>query len=202
MDMLPTIGNKSWSDIKMAHYFCCKFCLAFGTYLVREDIADIRNDFYLKILENKNEGKVRTYGLAINYAIKSIKESKHSNSISPFILNMYKKYYLNRTNISYLNDIKPIKDNMCIQLIEEKVDNIRLKGKIEKSLSTLNPREVKVLRLRFGLEDGKSRTFEEVSKELNVTSERIRQIQDKALRKMRHPKRCKPLQQYYSTYII
>ena len=58
-------------------------------------------------------------------------------------------------------------------------------------LSTLTAREEKVLRLRFGLEDGRPRTLEEVGKEFDVTRERIRQIEAKALRKLRHPSRSK-----------
>ncbi len=58
---------------------------------------------------------------------------------------------------------------------------------------TLTPREEKVLRLRFGLDDGRARTLEEVGKEFNVTRERIRQIEAKALRKLRHPSRSKKL---------
>ncbi len=63
-------------------------------------------------------------------------------------------------------------------------------------LDTLTPREEKVLRLRFGLEDGRSRTLEEVGKEFNVTRERIRQIEAKALRKLRHPSRSKKLKDF------
>ena len=63
-------------------------------------------------------------------------------------------------------------------------------------LSTLTPREEKVLRLRFGLEDGRPRTLEEVGREFNVTRERIRQIEAKALRKLRHPSRSKKLRDF------
>ena len=63
-------------------------------------------------------------------------------------------------------------------------------------MKTLTPREAKVLKLRFGLEDGKSRTLEAVGKEVNVTRERIRQIEAKALRKLRHPSRSKKLKDY------
>ncbi len=63
-------------------------------------------------------------------------------------------------------------------------------------LDTLTEREKKVLRLRFGLDDGRSRTLEEVGKEFNVTRERIRQIEAKALRKLRHPSRSKKLKDY------
>ena len=72
-------------------------------------------------------------------------------------------------------------------LLKETLDNV---------LDSLTPREEKVLRLRFGLEDGRSRTLEEVGKEFNVTRERIRQIEAKALRKLRHPSRSKRLKDF------
>ena len=68
-----------------------------------------------------------------------------------------------------------------------------LREVIERELSTLTPREAHVIRLRFGLFDGRSRTLEEVGKEFNVTRERIRQIESKALRKLRHPSRARHL---------
>jgi RNA polymerase primary sigma factor len=71
-----------------------------------------------------------------------------------------------------------------------------LKEQIEEVLNTLTPREQRVLQLRFGLEDGRSRTLEEVGKEFNVTRERIRQIEAKALRKLRHPSRSRKLKDY------
>ena len=71
-----------------------------------------------------------------------------------------------------------------------------LREQLNEVLDTLTPREEKVLRLRFGLEDGRSRTLEEVGKEFNVTRERIRQIEAKALRKLRHPSRSKILKDY------
>jgi len=71
-----------------------------------------------------------------------------------------------------------------------------LKEQLEDVLSTLTPREKKVLELRFGLEDGRNRTLEEVGKEFNVTRERIRQIEAKALRKLRHPSRSKRLKDF------
>ena len=71
-----------------------------------------------------------------------------------------------------------------------------LKEQIEEVLMALTPREQRVLRLRFGLEDGRSRTLEEVGQEFNVTRERIRQIEAKALRKLRHPSRSRKLKDY------
>ena len=73
---------------------------------------------------------------------------------------------------------------------------ILLKEKLGEVLSTLTEREEKVLRLRFGLEDGRSRTLEEVGKEFDVTRERIRQIEAKALRKLRHPSRSKKVKDF------
>lgn len=71
-----------------------------------------------------------------------------------------------------------------------------LREQIEEVLDTLNPREQKVLRLRFGLDDGRARTLEEVGREFGVTRERIRQIEAKALRKLRHPVRSRKLKDY------
>ncbi len=73
---------------------------------------------------------------------------------------------------------------------------VLLKEQLVEVLKTLTPREEKVLKLRFGLDDGRQRTLEEVGKEFNVTRERIRQIEAKALRKLRHPSRSKKLKDY------
>ncbi|MFH0914580.1 MAG: RNA polymerase sigma factor RpoD [Chloroflexota bacterium] len=81
----------------------------------------------------------------------------------------------------------PPADAASKQLLKEQIDSV---------LSTLSPREQRVLMLRFGLEDGRSRTLEEVGKEFNVTRERIRQIEAKALRKLRHPSRSRKLRDY------
>ena len=71
-----------------------------------------------------------------------------------------------------------------------------LKEQLSEVLSEMTPREQRVLILRFGLEDGRSRTLEEVGQEFNVTRERIRQIEAKALRKLRHPSRSRRLKDY------
>ena len=77
--------------------------------------------------------------------------------------------------------------------------DVLLKEQIEEVMTTLTPREARVLRLRFGLEDGRTRTLEEVGREFMVTRERIRQIEAKALRKLRHPSRSKKLKDFMST---
>lgn len=79
---------------------------------------------------------------------------------------------------------------------DEAASYILLKEQLEEVLETLTPREAKVLRLRFGLDDGRSRTLEEVGQEFGVTRERIRQIEAKALRKLRHPSRSRKLKDY------
>ena len=82
--------------------------------------------------------------------------------------------------------------------MDENDSFFKLKEQLEEVMNTLTPREAKVLKLRFGLEDGKARTLEEVGREFEVTRERIRQIEAKALRKLRHPSRSKKLRDYMS----
>ena len=79
---------------------------------------------------------------------------------------------------------------------DEYANNQLLKDEINTVLQGLTEREEKVLRLRFGLYDGRTRTLEEVGKEFNVTRERIRQIEAKALRKLKHPTRSKRLKDF------
>ena len=81
----------------------------------------------------------------------------------------------------------------------EQASDTLLREHIEEVMQTLTPREAKVLKLRFGLEDGRMRTLEEVGKEFDVTRERIRQIEAKALRKLRHPSRSKKLKDFMSS---
>ncbi len=88
-----------------------------------------------------------------------------------------------------------IRDEVTVSPFESASQEL-LKGHMEEVLETLNPRERRVLALRFGLKDGRQRTLEEVGKEFGVTRERIRQIEAKALRKLRHPSRSKRLRDY------
>lgn len=94
---------------------------------------------------------------------------------------------------SHLGDFIPDDDAPAPQ---DAASHTLLKEQLEDVLSTLTPREKKVLELRFGLQDGRNRTLEEVGKEFNVTRERIRQIEAKALRKLRHPSRSKRLKDF------
>ena len=94
---------------------------------------------------------------------------------------------------SHLGDFIPNDDAPDPQ---DAASHTLLKEQLADVLDTLTPREEKVLSLRFGLEDGRSRTLEEVGKEFNVTRERIRQIEAKALRKLRHPSRSKKLKDF------
>ena len=94
---------------------------------------------------------------------------------------------------SHLGDFIP--DNEVAQPAESASYNM-LRQQLSEVMETLTPRESKVLRLRFGLEDGRAHTLEEVGKEFDVTRERVRQIEAKALRKLRHPSRSKLLKDF------
>lgn len=94
---------------------------------------------------------------------------------------------------SHLGDFIPDDDALSPA---DQVAYTLLKEQLLEAMSGLTPREEKVLRLRFGLDDGRQRTLEEVGREFNVTRERIRQIEAKALRKLRHPSRSKKLKDY------
>jgi len=97
---------------------------------------------------------------------------------------------------SHLGDL--IEDRSVVSP-PDAVININLKEMTEQVLNTLTPREERVLKMRFGLEDGTERTLEEVGHQFGVTRERIRQIEAKALRKLRHPSRSRRLRTFLTT---
>ena len=95
---------------------------------------------------------------------------------------------------SELGDLLPVDET---EQTDEVAMQIFLREQLQEVLQTLTEREQKILVLRFGLEDGHARTLEEVGQLFNVTRERIRQIEEKALRKMRHPSRSRKLKDYF-----
>ena len=86
--------------------------------------------------------------------------------------------------------------NLIYNVNNEFFEEIFLKKTIKELLKTLTPQESEVITLRFGLDDGRTRTLKEVGKELNVSQERIRQVEAKALRKLRHPSRSKKIEAF------
>lgn len=115
---------------------------------------------------------------------------------------MYAEQYLNTTSLNTLvgegeeTELMDFIADDSVLAVEDIVFENTLQQELEKVLKTLKPREEKVLRLRFGLNDGNPKTLEEVGQEFNVTRERIRQIEAKALRKLRHPSRSKKIRDY------
>ncbi len=88
-----------------------------------------------------------------------------------------------------------IEDQAALPLVDA-VSKELLKEQIDEVLSSLTPRQRRIIQLRFGLEDGRSRTLEEISQEFELTRERIRQIEAKALKRLRHPSRSRKLKDY------
>lgn len=113
-----------------------------------------------------------------------------------------KKNYLNYTSLNVpvgdevdteLGELMPEEDVMSV---EDVVVDREMRRALETVIETLTQREKQILRLRFGLDDGNPRTLEEIGRKFNVTRERIRQIEAKALRKLRHPSRAKKIRDY------
>ena len=100
---------------------------------------------------------------------------------------------MGQENENYLSDF--IEDHNAIQPLDNASTQL-LKEQIRKVLSTLSIWERRVLQLRFGLEDGRTRTLEEIGYEFSITRERVRQIEAKALRRLRHPSRSRCLRDY------
>ena len=129
----------------------------------------------------------------MGYAImKGIAGSKMSKDIQLYAFDKYAPI------LDRLDELGTVKCSGCAEVVE-KSEYVFLAIKpqqLDEVLGTLTEREQKVLKLRFGLEDGRARTLEEVGKEFKVTRERIRQIEAKALRKLRHPSRSRKLKDY------
>ena len=94
-------------------------------------------------------------------------------------------------------NIYDLNENEFSYEIEDKIENDLLKEDLNDILLTLTPKQAKIIKLRFGLEDGRARTLEEIAKEIHVTRERIRQIESKALKRLRHPSRSTKIKDYY-----
>lgn len=132
----------------------------------------------------KPEEVAKEMGIDVEKAREIIKISQEPTSIESTV---------GRDEDSRLKEFIPDED---VESPFEAASYELLKGHLDEVLQTLNPREQKVLELRFGIKDGRPRTLEEVGKEFGVTRERIRQIEAKALRKLRHPSRSKKLRDY------
>lgn len=132
----------------------------------------------------KPEEVAKEMGIEVEKAREIIKISQEPTSIESTV---------GRDEDSRLKEFIPDED---VESPFEAASYELLKGHLDEVLQTLNPREQKVLELRFGIKDGRPRTLEEVGKEFGVTRERIRQIEAKALRKLRHPSRSKKLRDY------
>lgn len=200
--------------IKAARKFEIHQGNAFSTYAVwwikqaiSREIMD--NGYAIRIPVHKMERinkvtKVESLyiGLSIEERIKKISEVLYMSE------EVVREYLILRNSfLSYASLNAPIGDEEDMELgeiipeedtlsVEDIVIDRELRRTLEVVMSTLTQREQKVLRLRFGLDDGRSRTLEEVGKQFNVTRERIRQIEAKALRKLRHPSRARKVKDY------
>lgn len=180
----------------------------FDTFLLSDQDKRVIND-NIHILKNfieshKIEDEDMAQELFIEFAY-IIHRFNQNNSNTPLCRRLYvdiKRAYLRRLRTEYtkpkinITSIDKHINDACLSYTVEE-NNEELKTAIADVLSTLTPREEKVLRLRFGFDDGNRRTLEEIGKEFNVQRERIRQIEAKALRKLRHPSRRKKLEPFH-----
>ena len=170
--------------------------------------CDYLRKFDNKVSYNKFEKQLRPFiGILFQidtceyFAPLSSPKLKHKNMKNTVDFFKIKDGELGAVNF---NNMIPVNENnySLVDLNKETLTIAELKyqkllrEQLEEVMNTLTPREAKVLKLRFGLEDGKARTLEEVGREFEVTRERIRQIEAKALRKLRHPSRSKKLRDY------
>jgi RNA polymerase sigma factor (sigma-70 family) len=138
------------------------------------DLDIDNNDYYYKLSKNKNN---------------RIVQQKVDRPLSS-------KYDIMRLStiesLDTINEVSPVIVDNCLEELKRQ----NLKQVVTKTLSSLQPREERVLRLRFGINLNKDYTLEEVGKIINVNRERVRQIEAKALRKLKHPSRSKELKHY------
>mgnify|MGYP005874198735 CR=1 FL=1 len=185
------IGNKIRKELKVNRKY-----FMIGNLLPDQDRYNIKNlkkniPRYITHFINKDECKI-----GINLPNYEKMYSKYQNKFKNpvllgYLVHLLTDYYFN----NYIYENYFIKDDN-VPVPADAATFTLLKEQLEEVLGTLTEREQKVLTLRFGLEDGRARTLEEVGKEFNVTRERIRQIEAKALRKLRHPSRSRKLKDY------
>ena len=132
------------------------------------------NDYYYKLSKNKNNRIVQQ---KVDRPLSSKYDVMRLSTIE---------------SLDTINEVSPVIVDNCLEELKRQ----NLKEVVTKTLSSLQPREERVLRLRFGINLNKDYTLEEVGKIINVNRERVRQIEAKALRKLKHPSRSKELKHY------
>ena len=132
------------------------------------------NDYYYKLSKNKN-----------NHLVQQKVDRPLSSKYDVMRLSTIE-------SLDTINEVSPVIVDNCLEELKRQ----NLKQVVTKTLSSLQPREERVLRLRFGINLNKDYTLEEVGKIINVNRERVRQIEAKALRKLKHPSRSKELKHY------
>lgn len=204
--------------LKAAQRFDYKLSIAFSTYAVfwikqsiSREIMD--NGFAIRIpvhmMERINKVLAADIKLLINNGDMKLEErvSHISKTIGLCEDQVIECLVFRQNYLTYASLDAPVgedEDSLLVDFIpdneevsvEEVVDMKMLKKELEEILSTLTERESKILKLRFGFDDGKQRTLEDIGNEFGVTRERIRQIEAKALRKLRHPSRSKKVKDY------
>jgi RNA polymerase sigma factor (sigma-70 family) len=138
------------------------------------DLDIDNNDYYYKLSKNKNNRIVQQ---KVDRPLSSKYDVMRLSTIE---------------SLDTINEVSPVIVDNCLEELKRQ----NLKEVVTKTLSSLQPREERVLRLRFGINLNKDYTLEEVGKIINVNRERVRQIEAKALRKLKHPSRSKELKHY------
>ena len=188
------MDTMTWSFSRLNSYYNC----AYEWYLHYLECSKSENGFFgeygsliHKILEKYIKGELSLFDLN-QYYEENFNESVPHDAPPNKYVDIRQSYY--DKGIEYLNNIDLV---YSLRIYDKKVTlNGITKDEIAEVLLTLTEREEKVIRLRFGLDDGKSKTLEEVGQIFGVTRERIRQIEAKALRKLRHPSRSRKLKDY------